>query len=117
MVIGSSMVHGMMIFQWPASLIKVVEMAMRNFLWTGDVNKRDCITVAWAWVRSPMEEGGLGIKSLKMENHAFLYRLAWDILVRRSLNLCSYNGVFWIQWIEWKTLYLSHLFGKDFDNH
>lgn len=47
-VISVSLVHSMMVYKWPRPLIKRVEVAMRNFLWFGNVNKKGIIRVAWA---------------------------------------------------------------------
>lgn len=44
-VIFGSTVHSMKIYKWPRSLIKEVELAMRNFLWIGVTTSRSSTTV------------------------------------------------------------------------
>ncbi|KAL8473719.1 hypothetical protein ACS0TY_030533 [Phlomoides rotata] len=40
-VIAASLVHSMMVYYWPRPLLKKIEDAMRNFLWKGDISKRN----------------------------------------------------------------------------
>jgi hypothetical protein len=47
-----SVVYGMLnhtisIYSWPINLIKTAEGWIRNFIWSGDVNKRKLVTVSW----------------------------------------------------------------------
>lgn len=80
-VIVSSLTHSMMVYRWPRALLKQVDVAMRNFIWNGDVNKQSCGIVAWAQVCASHEEGGLGVRSIRAANEGFLCKLAWEILV------------------------------------
>ncbi|XP_057770827.1 uncharacterized protein LOC130990624 [Salvia miltiorrhiza] len=79
-VIQSSLVHTMMIYIWPKSLIKELDSACRNFIWSGDIRKRPPHAVSWEKVCALKEEGGLGIRSFAMMNEAFLMKLAWKII-------------------------------------
>lgn len=83
-VIASSLVHLMMIYRWPHSLIGRFEQAMRNFLWTGDTARQGFICVSWSKCCMPFAHGGLGIRSIRLANEAFLCKFAWDILCRAS---------------------------------
>lgn len=38
-VIASSLTHSMMVYRWPRALLKTIDVAMRNFLWNGDISK------------------------------------------------------------------------------
>ncbi|KAL8516739.1 hypothetical protein ACS0TY_015123 [Phlomoides rotata] len=44
-VIVSSLVHSMMIYTWPRSLLNKIDKAMRNFIWTGSTEKKGFYTV------------------------------------------------------------------------
>jgi hypothetical protein len=79
-VIQGMMVHTISIYSWPSSLIKNIEKWMRNFLWSGDVNKRKLVTVAWHKVCTPFLEGGLGIRSLSKLNEAANLKTCWELL-------------------------------------
>ncbi|KAL8514577.1 hypothetical protein ACS0TY_013606 [Phlomoides rotata] len=83
----ASLVHSMMVYYWPRSLLKRIETAMRNFLWSGDISKKNnSCSISWAHCCSPLEEGGLGIRSLRIANDSFMCKLAWDILCNKLAN-------------------------------
>ncbi|MCH81156.1 ribonuclease H protein [Trifolium medium] len=60
-VIYSMLIHSITINAWPVSLIKDLERWSRNFIWSGNVNQRKLVTVAWYKVCLPFNEGGLGL--------------------------------------------------------
>jgi hypothetical protein len=77
-----SIVHNMLlynfhIYQWPASLLADVDRWTRNFIWSGDVEKRQMTTLAWHKVCKPKDEGGLGLRSIKSINKAGILCLTW----------------------------------------
>ncbi|KAL8520162.1 hypothetical protein ACS0TY_010907 [Phlomoides rotata] len=76
-IIAASLVHSMMVYFWPRSLLRIIESAMRNFSWSGDILKKNTsCSVSWSRVFSPIEEGGLGIRSLRLANDSFVCKLA-----------------------------------------
>lgn len=79
-VIASSLVHRMMIYRWPRTLINRLEVAIRSFLWTGNTDKKGFSNVAWKRCCAPLAEGGFGIRSLRIANSSFCCKLAWDFL-------------------------------------
>jgi hypothetical protein len=60
--------HTIQIYSWPVSLIKDLEIMIRNFIWSGDINKRKLVTVAWSKISKPVNEGGLGLRSISNLN-------------------------------------------------
>ncbi|XP_026398538.1 uncharacterized protein LOC113294363 [Papaver somniferum] len=46
-VISSYIIHSMAVYKWPRMAIKQVEKAIRNFLWSGDAEKRKYFTVRY----------------------------------------------------------------------
>ena len=78
-VIQSMLLHSILIYSWPVALIKDLERWMRNFIWSGDVNKRKLVSVAWHKVCSPQKEGGLGIRDLSKINEAANLKLCWEL--------------------------------------
>ncbi|XP_026419442.1 uncharacterized protein LOC113315366 [Papaver somniferum] len=42
-VISSYVIHFMVVYKWPCTIIKQVERAIRNFLWSGDAEKRNIL--------------------------------------------------------------------------
>jgi hypothetical protein len=77
-----SVIHGMLvysfhIYSWPRTLIKTLDMWIRNFIWSGDVTTRKICTVAWKKIGRPLDEGGLDIRSLVQMNDSLLLLLCW----------------------------------------
>ena len=84
-------------YKWSVSLFKHVEQWCRNFIWTGDILKKDMVTMNWDTICSPLENGGLKIINFRRENDAYLFKLAcnfaysirpWSFLLKvRVLNV------------------------------
>ncbi|KAL8534501.1 hypothetical protein ACS0TY_010497 [Phlomoides rotata] len=55
-IIISSLVHSMMIYKWPRSLLNKIEKVMRNFIWTGSIEEKGFCMVNWSKVCAPREE-------------------------------------------------------------
>ncbi|XP_048226626.1 uncharacterized protein LOC8282881 [Ricinus communis] len=56
-VIFASLLHTFMMYRWPSSLLKSIEKAIRNFLWTGSVSYKKLVTVKWGHCCKPISEG------------------------------------------------------------
>lgn len=54
-------------------------MKIKNFIWAGDVNVRKVTTVAWHRVCTPLQDGGLGLRSISRINAVALYKLSWEL--------------------------------------
>jgi hypothetical protein len=46
-VVQSMLIYSISIYSWPESLLKDIEKNMRNFIWSGDIEKRKLVTVSW----------------------------------------------------------------------
>jgi hypothetical protein len=79
-VVQSMLLHTMNIYSWPVSLLRDIERWMKFFIWSGDINKRKLVTVAWKKVCATFEEGGLNVRSLNALNEATNIKLCWDLL-------------------------------------
>ncbi|PNX70395.1 hypothetical protein L195_g057350, partial [Trifolium pratense] len=79
-VVQGMLIHCISIYNWPASIIKDIEKWIRNFIWSGHVNKKKLVTVAWKNVCKPYSEGDLGLSSLSCLNEAANMKLCWDLL-------------------------------------
>ncbi|KAF6161998.1 hypothetical protein GIB67_021919 [Kingdonia uniflora] len=53
---------------------------IRNFLWSGDPEKRKVVTVSWAKTFKPTNEGGLGLRRLQDINKSLLMKLVWEVI-------------------------------------
>ena len=55
-VIHGMLLHTILIYSWPSSLIKEIERYMRNFIWSGDLDKKKLVNVAWKKYCLPYSE-------------------------------------------------------------
>lgn len=68
-----------MVYRWPASLIRYMELRIQNFVWTGSMVKKKFVTIsldACCWSK---KEGSFGIRNLRIPNEALLLKLAASI--------------------------------------
>ncbi|XP_057803558.1 uncharacterized protein LOC131018881 [Salvia miltiorrhiza] len=79
-VIQSSVIHSMMIYRWPKSLLHSLDKKCRNFLWTGRIDQRPTCPVGWSRVCAIRQEGGLGIRDFGIMNKSFMMKLAWKCI-------------------------------------
>lgn len=79
-VIHSMLVHSISVYSWPSALLKDIDRWSKNFIWSGDVNKRKMVIVAGHKICKPYDQGGLGIRSLTTLNEATNLKLSWDML-------------------------------------
>jgi len=79
-VIQSMMMYSISLYSWPVSLLKEVERYVRNFIWSGDKDKRKLVTVSWKKMCRPAAQGGLNLRSLQSLNAATNLNLCWDFL-------------------------------------
>jgi len=63
-------IYSISLYSWLVSLIKQVEQKIRNFIWSGDQDKRKLVTIAWKKLCRPFSQGGLNIRSLDSLNNA-----------------------------------------------
>jgi ribonuclease HI len=83
-VVYSMIVYSISLYSWPVSLLKDLEKAIRNFIWSGDVDQRKLVTVSWKKVCRPFSQGGLNIRSLINLNKASNLLLGWNLLNSQS---------------------------------
>jgi hypothetical protein len=69
-VIQSMLTYSISIYSWPSSLLKDLEKCIRNFIWSGDIEKRKLVTISWKKLCRPMDQGGLNLRSLISLNTA-----------------------------------------------
>ncbi|GAU45776.1 hypothetical protein TSUD_24400 [Trifolium subterraneum] len=46
-VIQSMLIYSITLYSWPVSLLKDIEKCIRNFIWSGDIDKRKLVTTSW----------------------------------------------------------------------
>jgi hypothetical protein len=71
-------------------LIKKVERDIKNFIWSGDVEKKKLVIVAWKKLCRPLSQGGLNLRSLSCLNKAVNLNLCWSLFHSQSSWAKSY---------------------------
>lgn len=64
----------------PSGVCEEIDKRIRTFLWGSSNNPHKCHLVKWTTVTLDKESGGLGIRSTKAMNIAFLAKLIWRLL-------------------------------------
>ncbi|WMV39938.1 hypothetical protein MTR67_033323 [Solanum verrucosum] len=67
----------MSLFPIPPGVIKRLDRIRRNFLWQGNKEKKSFHLVKWEEVMTSKENGGLGIKNLKLQSKALSMKWLW----------------------------------------
>ncbi|XP_074266442.1 uncharacterized protein LOC141589715 [Silene latifolia] len=64
----------------PRSICDNLDKKTRRFLWGGTEEQRKIHLISWDTVQKPKSMGGLGIRSSRQSNAAFLTKLGWRVL-------------------------------------
>ena len=89
--------YAMCTIKLPLGFLDHVENSCRNFLWKGkDIEKKGKCLVKWETVCKPKEAGGLGIKSLRIQNNALMMKNLFKFMNRANIP--------WVQLI-WQAYY------------
>ncbi|GKV49683.1 hypothetical protein SLEP1_g56421 [Rubroshorea leprosula] len=76
----------------PKKVIKSIDAAFRNFVWTRKWDQSAMALVAWSDICVPKTEGGLGVKQLASWDRAALCKYIWLI--------CKNQQDLWVQWAQ-----------------
>ncbi|KAK2360932.1 hypothetical protein QL285_086149 [Trifolium repens] len=68
----------------PTCVWKKIVAIQRNFLWGGSSNKSKIAWVKWSDLCRPKEDGGLGIKNIRLVNVSLLTKWRWRLLVSQQ---------------------------------
>ncbi|GJW00578.1 hypothetical protein Tco_1555829, partial [Tanacetum coccineum] len=98
-VLGGLGVYYFSTFKAPKKIIDKLESIRRNFFWGGSLDTKKISWIPWDKALSPLNQGGLGICSLKVSNQSMLIKWWWRFYkednalwgkVIRSIH--GYNG-------------------------
>lgn len=82
-VLSSLLIYFMSIFVIPKTLSHCLEKMMRRFLWGFTDFEAKIHLVEWNQVCSPIDHGGLGLRSLKLMKKALLQNGCGDMMLKR----------------------------------
>ncbi|GJT88766.1 hypothetical protein Tco_1070483 [Tanacetum coccineum] len=83
-VLGSLGVYYFSTFKAPKTIIQKLESIRRIFFWGGSPDEKKIAWVSWEKVISPLNQGGIGIGSLKVSNHSLLAKWWWRFHAEES---------------------------------
>ncbi|XP_021726206.1 uncharacterized protein LOC110693390 [Chenopodium quinoa] len=64
----------------PRTVCDKIDQKSRRFIWGGNEEKNRIHLLSWETLQIPKEKGGLGIRSARQSNSAFLAKLGWRVL-------------------------------------
>lgn len=88
----SIQVYWSSMFILPCATVRKIESILSAFLWKGTTLTPTGAKVAWTSLCYPLQEGGLGIKSMKTWNKAALLKHVWRLL--------SEGTSLWVIWVH-----------------
>lgn len=68
----------------PATTCDNIEKLARSFLWNNSGNANNMHLLTWDKVCRPKVDGGLGFRHMRINNKAFLMKIAWSLIVDRD---------------------------------
>ncbi|GKC17997.1 hypothetical protein Tco_1014779 [Tanacetum coccineum] len=91
-VLSSLHVYWASMFILPVFVCNSIDKLLKNFVWSKNDAAKGIASVAWKEVCRPKDEGGLGLKSLKVMNHALMVKHLW--------NIASKKDSLWVKWLN-----------------
>lgn len=64
----------------PRTICDDIDRKTRRFVWGGNEEKRATHLLAWETLQKPRNHGGVGLRSARQANSAFLSKLGWRVL-------------------------------------
>ncbi|GJV47236.1 RNA-directed DNA polymerase, eukaryota, reverse transcriptase zinc-binding domain protein, partial [Tanacetum coccineum] len=87
MTLSMTLKHGVLYF-----VCNSIDKLLKNFVWSKNDAAKGIASLAWKEVCRPKDEGGLGLKSLKVMNHALMVKHLW--------NIVSKKDSLWVKWLN-----------------
>ncbi|GKE11919.1 hypothetical protein Tco_1415470, partial [Tanacetum coccineum] len=91
-VLSSLHVYWASMFILPVFVCNSIDKMLKNFIWSKTDSSKGIASVVWKDVCRPKEQGGLGLKSLKVMNHSLMVKHLW--------NIASKKDSLWVKWLN-----------------
>jgi len=83
-VLTSTPLYYLSLFRAPVAVYKSITRIQRRFLWGWGKEKESISWVSWKVLCKPREEGGLGLRYIRMFNSALLAKWRWRLMVEEQ---------------------------------
>lgn len=83
-ILHSMLIYSITIYAWSISIIKDLEKALRNFIWSGNKDNRNIVIVSWCKVYQPFAEEGIVLRSTSILNEACNLKLCWELFTSQD---------------------------------
>nr|GEZ57221.1 RNA-directed DNA polymerase, eukaryota, reverse transcriptase zinc-binding domain protein [Tanacetum cinerariifolium] len=80
------------VFLLPTFVIKDIKRLLKAFLWNQSDTTNGRAKVAWSTICKPKDQGGLGLRNLKIWNQALLAKHIWNIAIKKDS--------LWVKWVH-----------------
>ncbi|GJV98361.1 RNA-directed DNA polymerase, eukaryota, reverse transcriptase zinc-binding domain protein [Tanacetum coccineum] len=91
-VLSSLHVYWACMFILPVFVCDSIDKLLKNFVWSKDDSGKGIASVAWKDVCRPKEQRGLGLKYVRVMNHALMVKHLW--------NIASKKDSLWVKWLN-----------------
>ncbi|GJZ37317.1 RNA-directed DNA polymerase, eukaryota, reverse transcriptase zinc-binding domain protein [Tanacetum coccineum] len=91
-VLSSLHVYWASMFMLPVSICDSIDKLFKNFIWGKSESSSGIASVSWKDVCRPKNQGGLGLKSLRVMNCALMVKHLWYIASRKES--------LWVKWLN-----------------
>ncbi|GKA66800.1 RNA-directed DNA polymerase, eukaryota, reverse transcriptase zinc-binding domain protein, partial [Tanacetum coccineum] len=91
-VLSSLHVYWASMFMLPVSICDSIDKLFKNFIWGKSESSSGIASVSWKDVCRPKNQGGLGLKSLRVMNYALMVKHLWYIASRKES--------LWVKWLN-----------------
>lgn len=71
--------YSMQTAKLPRAICDDVDRKVRRFIWGGNEDTRKVHLLSWETLQRPKDHGGIGIKTARQANSAFLNKLGWRL--------------------------------------
>ncbi|CAL1399429.1 unnamed protein product [Linum trigynum] len=78
----------------PATICEAIDKKIKGFIWGSQEGVRKAHLISWETICKPKSQGGLGLRSARSMNMAFLIKLAWKIL--------NHEDALWVKVLQGK---------------
>lgn len=78
-VLQGMLMHTLLVYSWPNSLLKDTARWCRNFIWSGDTETKKLVNVAWSNCCKSFEARGLGFRSFIVLNDSSNMVQCWNM--------------------------------------